>query len=191
MLAHAPDAAAIYAENDFLPFSYYSNLTRSDRFAQRVVSLGPHDYIQQPDEFKSRSEVLQAQGPSMASLVEMEHEKLASRSKGKEENSANAEVALSSETDENENHSCEDEELVISPQETNKPTGTGGQYVSSQPIETFAEQEDPYQSNQELMLFATNEERNADLNNADTDMRKKFSSLEDGEVRDEDDDFDE
>lgn len=41
------------------------------------------------------------------------------------------------------------------------------------------------------MLYATNEERNADLNNNDHDTRKKFSSLEDGEVRDEDDDYDE
>ena len=41
------------------------------------------------------------------------------------------------------------------------------------------------------MLFTTNEVRNADLNNADKDDRKLFSSLEDGEVRDDEDDDDE
>ena len=40
------------------------------------------------------------------------------------------------------------------------------------------------------MLFATNEDRNGDILNADDDKRNKFSSLEDGEVRDEDEDYD-
>lgn len=41
------------------------------------------------------------------------------------------------------------------------------------------------------MIFATNDERNADLNAKDNKMRQKFSSIEDGEVRDDDDDEEE
>ena len=40
------------------------------------------------------------------------------------------------------------------------------------------------------MIFATNDERNADLNAKDSKMRQKFSSIEDGEVRDDDDEED-
>ena len=119
----------------------------------------------------------------------------------------------------NENHSCEDEELVISPQEsgnnaasnttntntTNQHIQEPHHHISYGPIETFAEDDsnlmmmnDPYQSNakqRDLMIFATNDEqedgeRNADLNDA-TELRKKFSSLEDGEVRDEEDEDEE
>ena len=64
---------------------------------------------------------------------------------------------------------------------------------------------DPYQSTKQrdLMIFATNDEeedgqlaeqRNADLRLRDNrdaaELRKKFSSLEDGEVRDEEDEED-
>ena len=38
------------------------------------------------------------------------------------------------------------------------------------------------------MIFATNEERNGDLNAASSRGREKYSSLEDGEVRDDDED---
>jgi hypothetical protein len=60
-------------------------------------------------------------------------------------------------------------------------------------ISNFAELEDdnPYQSRQqhELTIFATNDEKNSDLKHQrDAELRKKFSSLEDGEVRDDDDD---
>lgn len=61
-------------------------------------------------------------GLSMASLVEMEHRKIDKRNqklakKGPEE------VAVDnsgSGSEENENHSCEDEELVISPNPSSK-----------------------------------------------------------------------
>ena len=91
-----------------------------------------------------------------------------------------------SDSDENENHSCEDEELVISPEpRTNQaPSQTAA-------VEPFALQaiEDPYQSRQnDLMIFATNEERNADLLAGANRGKEKYSSLEDGEVRDDDDD---
>lgn len=40
------------------------------------------------------------------------------------------------------------------------------------------------------MVLDTNEEKNGDLRNPETDLAQKFSSLEDGEVREEDDEED-
>ena len=66
-------------------------LTRSDRFAQRVVSLGPHNYINQAEGLHSSSGGRMSTGgadggvmggPSLASLVEIEHEKINERRGG-------------------------------------------------------------------------------------------------------------
>lgn len=61
-----------------------ADLTRSDRFAQRVVSLGPHNYINQAEGLHSSgggrlSTGSGLDGPSLASLVEIEHEKINER----------------------------------------------------------------------------------------------------------------
>ena len=78
----------------------------------------------------------------MASLVEMEHEKI-QRRKNFKKKVAGANIVESSEEDENENHSCEDEELVISPQLSSAkkvPTNQNEyELVPVGPIETFAE----------------------------------------------------
>ena len=58
-------------------------------------------------------------GPSLASLVEIEHEKINERHKKKNKLILNPVEQAENTSDEdssmNENHSCEDEELVISP----------------------------------------------------------------------------
>jgi len=47
--------------------------------------------------------------------------------------------------------------------------------------------DDPYDSHQkDMLIFATNEEHNADLTSGAAHLRKQYSSLEDGEVRDDD-----
>lgn len=55
-------------------------ISTSDRFAQRVVSLGPHGYINQADDFtitdQQQVDKQDQNGLSMASLVELEHRKI-------------------------------------------------------------------------------------------------------------------
>lgn len=111
-----------------------AQLTRSDRFAQRVVSLGPHNYINQAEGLHSSSNGRSStgpgfglDGPSLASLVEIEHEKISGERKefGASEDRRlilpqvkQAEHSSEEDSSLNENHSCEDEELVISPQDS-------------------------------------------------------------------------
>ena len=90
MLAEAPQAVQnVYTSNDngyemMLGFVDDENLSRSDRFGKRVVSLGPHQYINQAEGYTDEAvyggfDAVAAgnkPGASMASLVELEHEKI-------------------------------------------------------------------------------------------------------------------
>lgn len=79
-------------------------------FATRVVSLGPNNALY-------RNQQNSQDGSSLASLVELEQQKVNVRKDKTSISKAAAERMNScSDSDENENHSCEDEELVISPE---------------------------------------------------------------------------
>ena len=86
MLAEAPEAVQnVYTSNDngyeMEGFGDDESLSRSDRFGKRVVSLGPHQYINQAEGYTDEAvygglNAGSKPGASMASLVEMEHEKI-------------------------------------------------------------------------------------------------------------------
>ena len=110
-----------------------------------MVSLGPHHYINQAEDFDDRTN--SNDGPTLASLVELEHRKIERRQNNEDQEPDIVTEVDESSGSENENHSCEDEELVISPLGKQASAGDGAPvHMSAQPIETFAEPDDPYHS---------------------------------------------
>ena len=119
-------------------------LVEAQPFASRELSLG---YANPPNCNIEEDAYGNGSGLSLASLVEMEHRKLILwNNRGR--NSSHS-------SDDHENHSCEDEELVITPM-----PGLKGLEVSPYgrtPTETFAAEDDHYESGpHDLMIFATN-----------------------------------
>ena len=180
----------------------------------RLVSLGPNqqseffagtDITSPPVEIEDHKNTVSHESAdvveqlTLSELVEAQNKKYAQKNERRPSKKAKTslrsllqssgqqnDIASSGSDIENENHSCEDEELVMKDENesTNKPNGEMDLNQNSKRGEMH-----PYRQidAQEQIQKA----HNADLASIQDPIKGKYSSIEDGEVREEDEDCEE